>query len=306
MQVSAAPSANFSQSADIGLNGRQVSTGANDERISQAHKLQNTFTAVLAQFGREGYASANPVASDAPLDTSISSSWSEWFDQVGRSAYRELPAPNAKPGIEGMPTSDQLKQDYGQLLLDAYNKGGYVQPKAFLELLSPEQLTTLQTVHRLAHPIDVAQLQEEGAINLLIPPPAHVDFNGDGLTQIGIAQKIGFPDSSTSTEVRDAWEQSTANLSPMERMHYALQMKLPLMTANIHVDANGQFIHRSEPGDADWTNPMASPNYSFRAAAQQWLDYLDAFKNQIPPDQYLRDHQFWSEFGNQLKAHGAP
>ena len=117
---------------------------------------------------------------------------------------------------------------------------------------------------------------------------------------------IRFPDSSTSAEVRDAWDQATASLSPMERSHYALQMKLPTLLANIHLDSNGQFLYCSEPSDADWTNPMASASYSYRKAVREKLDYLDAFKNQIPPDQYMRDHNFWSEFGDQLTSHGAP
>jgi hypothetical protein len=307
MQVSAGSLPSFSRLPGAGLDSQLSSSKASDERIQQAHQLQNTFTAVLAQFGREGYTSATPVAADTPLDATIDASWSEWFDHCGRSAYRDLPATNTPPasGQKRLAPAEKLMQDYGQILLDAYNEGGYVNATAFLQTLTSDQLDTVQTIHRLANPIDVAQLQEEGAINLLIPPAAQVDFNGDGLTQVGIGQMIRFPDSSTSTEVRDAWEEATADLSPMERSHYAMQMKLPTLTANIHADSNGRFLHRAQPGDADWTNPMASATYSFLGAVQDRLDYLDTFKNQIPADQYLRDQQFWSKFGSQLKMRGA-
>jgi hypothetical protein len=306
---------------------------ARDKRLQMAHQLQDTFTAVLAQFGREGFASAAGVAADpsstpssvqpvsppgsetnktasegeaasgreaagkdalaatAATEAEITADWNEWFNNFGMQAYG---------GAAGSRSSDKsfdpaaLQRDYGQILLDAYRSGGYVSPVNYLRGLDKDQLSTIQTIHRLAQPIDVEQLQDEGAANLLIPPPAQVDFNRDGLTQVGIAQTIRFPDSTTPADVRDAWESATEGLSFSQKAMYELQMKLPTLTANLRI--NGSDVRSIQPGDPDWVNPMASPTYSFTHAVDQRLDYLDSFKNQIPPDQWSRDRDFWSKF----------
>ena len=58
-------------------------------------------------------------------------------------------------------------------------------------------------------------------------------------------------------------------------------------------------------GDADWVNPMASGDYSYQKAAEDYLEYLDYFKYQIPKDQYERGMAFWTEFQENLQKHGA-
>ena len=127
-----------------------------------------------------------------------------------------------------------------------------------------------------------------------------MDFDGDGLTQVGIGQTIRFPDSSTPREVRDAWEAATANMPASQKMVYELQMKLPLLTANMQRDEQGA-MHVHQPGDEQWVNPMASPSYSYREAVDQRLEYLDAFRNQLPPEQWSRDRGFWSRFASLLR-----
>jgi hypothetical protein len=281
--------------------GNANSRGQGD-LLEQVHQLQNTFTAVLASFGREGFASAeatSPTATtggaaspDSSMEDAISHSWNQWFDQRGAAAYK-----NVSPGAD----APDLKQEYGQILLEAYRSGGYATPTAFLQSLSKEQLSTIQTIHRLANPIDVSQLQDEGATNLLLPPAAQVDFDHDGLTQVGLARTIRFPDSSTPADVRDAWEEATADLTQFQKMLYEFQMKLPTLTANLRVDASGS-VRAVQPGEPDWVNPMASPAYSYQESINQRLDYLDTFKNQIPSDQYQRDHRFWTKFKDLLSA----
>lgn len=271
-----------------------------DPKLQLEHSIQNTFSAILASVGREGYASAEAVAPTAPLDDAAVSGWEQWFETVGRTRYSDyVQWTNATPD-PSLTNAEDFKDRFSEIVRSAFNNGGYSTPKAFLAGLSADELHNVQQVHRLADPIQVDGLSEEGALNLLLPPCTTVDANRDGLSAVGVAMTVGFPDSTTPRDVRDAWEAATASLPEDEVALRSLQMKMPLLLANMHVDADGKYIGQSEPGDADWINPMVAKDYSYRKAAQGWLDYLDAFRNKMPPEQYIRDQAFWSDFLSRL------
>ncbi len=261
-------------------------------RRPQQH-VQDVFSQILEEAGRRGYASAQETQSEAPISEQIETSWTTWFDSEihGRYATRE--------------NRQDLKQGYGEILLKAHSENAYVAPQSFLGSLSNDELKTVQTVHSLAAPIDVNGLSEEGSLNLLLPPPAQVDLNNDGLTRSGLAYGIRFPDSNTPPEVTTAWEEATAGMPLKEKMLYELRMKLPLLTANIVVDANGAFSHVVEPGDPEFRNPLAEPGYSYIDATQGWLDNLEFSKNLISPERYDQDKDFWTRFQGLLREHGA-
>ena len=264
-------------------------------RLERDHVVQDVFSAVLAEAGREGYASAEAVSEEAPMTDQISASWSSWFNGECREGrYRDEAA------------ADSLKQAYGEILLQAYQEGGYADPKAFLETLSGEELSAVQVVHRLADPIRVDSLTEEGALNLLVPPAAQVDLNHDGLTRSGVAYGMKFPDSNTPAAVAEAWEEATDGMDLKERMIYELHMMLPLLTANIICDDEGRFVKQYGPDDPEFRNPMASSDYSYVEATEDRLEYLEAFKTRISPEQYEREKTFWTKFQNLLIDHGAP
>jgi len=103
-----------------------------------------------------------------------------------------------------------------------------------------------------------------------------------------------------SANVRLAWEATTKDLTDEERIIRGLQMGSRLFIANMHFDSKGQFIRSSQPGDTDWVNPFAVPDFSYRNMANDWLDYLNRFSAQIPPDQLQRDLRFWSSFRDNL------
>lgn len=253
--------------------------------------VQDVFSEVLAAAGRGGYASAEAVSDDQPLADQISASWSDWFDGEQRSGR-----------YQGEADAESLKQTYGEILVRAYEEGGYGDPKSFLQSLSKEELAVVQCIHRLADPIEVGSLSDEGAVNLLVPPAAQVDLNHDGLTRCGKAYGMRFPDSNTPAAVAKAWDEATAGMGLGERMIHEMQMMLPLLTANIVCDDEGRFLHRYEPGEPGFTNPMASSDYSYTQAAQERLDYLERFRYQMPTEQYERDKAFWTELRGLLAA----
>lgn len=271
-----------------------VGTSALTPKQRRNHLVQDVFSAVLAEAGRQGYASAEAVTDEQPLEEQITTSWFDWFDG------------KRQEGLYARVTEGEaLKQSYGEILLRAYEEGGYAAPKAFLNSLTKDELEVVQRVHALTDTIQVDSLSEEGAVNLLVPPPAQIDLNHNGVTLSGTARTIRFPSSTTPPEVVTAWEEATAGMSWAERSVYVMHMMLPIMTANTVRDSNGNFLYDREPGDPGFFNPMASPDYSYIQATQDYLDQLEAFHDKMPIEKYGRDKAFWTLFQERLTENGA-
>lgn len=267
------------------------------------HQIQDVFSAVLAEVGKQGYVSAQPYAESTPLVEAVATSWEQWFNEFSSTRYSFV-AESGSPSVRPNKTQDDLRVDYRQILTNAYQRGGYADPSSYLKSLSQEELATIQQVHHLADPISTGSLSSEAALNLLLPPDAQVDENRDGLTAVGAAYTYRFPDSNTPENIRLAWEATTKDLSEQERMLRVMQIGMRLLTANMHFDANGQYLRSSHPGDIDWVNPQATTGFSYRGMANDWLDYLNRFSAQIPPDQLQRDLRFWSSFQSNLGLFG--
>lgn len=275
------------------------STSSTDRRQAANRELQNVFTAVLNQAGKEGYVSAESLADNTDMPQQIGDSWHQWFDQFSSTRY-SFQAGAESPSVQPDKTATQLRDDYQAILVDAYNQGGYATPEKYLQSLSKAQLKTVQQVHHLAAEIDIGSLSSEGSLNLLLPPGAQVDADHNGLTTVGAGQILQFPSSDTPKDVRDAWQTAIESVPEQDRLTYQLQIMMPLITANLKIDENGQFVRSVEPGDADWTNPMSAPDFSYKQTASNWLSYLDRFKNQMSPEHYARDTNFWTKFREAL------
>ncbi len=266
---------------------------------SAEQHLQDVFSAVLAQVGKQGFASAEPTDQSVPLQEAVASSWNDWFNEFSPRRYSFVSGSHS-PSVREGKTADDLRSDYEKVLVAAYQNGGYANPQAYLKTLTPEDLATIQQVQHLAEPIQPDSLSAEAALNLLIPPAAQVDENNDGLTAVGAAYTLRFPDSHTPTDVRLAWEASIQDLPEEDVALHVMQMCMQLFTANMHFDEHGQYLGSSEPGDANWINPRASADFSFIEAADAWLEYLEQFAPKMPPEQFQRDFKFWSDFRRNL------
>lgn len=266
------------------LMGSLPSTRAVNNETTTEKDLQTVFSAVLREVGRDGYASIETSADESELEGRIGTNWEAWFEQVSNTRYTFV-AGAESPSVREGKTAEDLKRDYKAILSRAYREGGYQAPLAFLQNLSPEELKTVQQVQHLADSIQPTGLSEEAALNLLIPPAAQVDSNADGFTSVGRAQTVRFPDSRTPAKVRDAWEEATASLTEGDKLMYVLQIsRIGLITET----------------ENDYPTPAVSVD-SFEQKANQWLEYLDYFKAQIPLEQYERDHRFWTEFRTALQ-----
>lgn len=263
-------------------------------RRAQDKNIQNVFSEVLRAAGRQGYASAEVTESDEPLQSRVQQSWDQWYQTErmgGRYASAEAPK--------------DLGETFGNVLMKAYDQGAYVAPKPFLKGLTEAELKSVQNSHWLAEPINVDSLTEEGALNLLIPPAAQVDLNGDGFTRSGIAYRMKFPDSTTPPEVTTAWNAATADMPEGDRMTYELQMICDVQLANVVVDPDGGLVYARDFDDPDWVNPLTADGYSFVKTTQDRISSLDYFKSQMDQSRYEKDRGFWSSFQDQLRAAGA-
>lgn len=264
-----------------------------DRQDAAGEQLQNLFTEILLESGKSGYASAEAFESENAVEEDIQQTWDDWYTLAAGTDHPD--------GVDPA----QLKADYGQILVRAYEEGGYVDPQGFLNNLSEADLATVQHVARLVDPIKPDSLTPEGALNLLIPRPAQVDYDHNGITQVGKGNLMRFPDSNTPAEVVAAWEETTADMSFKDKMIHEFHMLVPILFANMEFDSDGNFVRQREPGDADWVNPMASGDYSYQKVADDYLEYLEYFKYQIPKDQYEEGIAFWTEFQENLQSHGA-
>ena len=171
--------------------------------------------------------------------------------------------------------------------------------------MSQDELNTVQQVFLLAAPIAVDSLSEEGALNLLIPPPAQVDANRDGLTQIGAGTTLRFPDSETPASVVAAWEDATAGMDSREKLTYVFRLKVPTFFPRPPADGSRNDGAVYPPGPPSIVDPTRQPKFSYGDLTQRALEALELFKYQTPPEQYASQKEFWTKFRDSLRAHGA-
>lgn len=282
-------------------NSATASVGKTAPATVSTRQIEDFYATLLNQFGQNGYASASPVENQLVNENTIQQTWDNWFAQIGIQNY-SFQAGHENPSVRADKSADDLKQDYGHILVDAYQNGAYADPVRYVQSLNKDQLQVIQQVHHLAESIEPQNLSRESSLNLLLPPPSQIDVDHDGLTAVGAAYMLQFPNSDTPSDVRDAWDRATADLDESDRLTYSLQMCFPLIAANLRTDTSGNFVRAIQPGDSDWTNPMAAQDFSYAEYSDKWLNYLREFRSQLDPVQYDRDTKFWTNFREQLAS----
>lgn len=258
-------------------------------KLQAEHELQSSFSAILREVGREGYASADPLPANVAVDDAATESWEDWFNAFGQTRYNPAYYLDGNHVAEA-PKPEELKTGFREIVRDAYRTGGYVEPKGYLQSLENEQLECIQHVHGLVDPINVNELSDEASLNLLLPPEAAIDSNGDGLEEVGKARTLRFPSSATPRNVRDAWESATADLPEAEVAIYQLQMAGAFVIAEDAI-AIGAPSAAERQTPADKTQPA-----TYLDMADRWLEHLEYFKNQMSPENHQRDTSFWNRF----------
>lgn len=166
--------------------------------------------------------------------------------------------------------SDPERQRFAEIVVDAAQTGGYNDPVAYIQSLPDADIEVLRRVHSLAETSGVTNTDVEGAINLLLPRREHVDLNNDGLVKNGAATGFYFPPPNSPQSVKDAWDETTKDMSFAEKMMAEVQFMVASIGANTKTDSDGNIIGIYEYTDPEYTN-------IFPTSQGGWKQFLDRF-----------------------------
>jgi len=242
--------------------------------IQQRHLIQspdaNFFTDFKTAYAR--YQTAAPTGSSTDA-AKHSASPTNLSDVMGLT-FTEMAA------VRGTSANDQTA--YAAILNRAYSQGGMDNPVAFLQSLTPQEQSVVQRARCLAEPFDASTMSKEGAYNLLLPEGYQVDFNHDGMQEVGAAKIITFPPLDAPEQVKQAWLTATQNMDEGDMMTYQLQMHIMMYGGNVN-DQTSKALAPTDQID------------SYREGVDKFLASLEYFKASIPADQYARDKAFFSD-----------
>ncbi len=168
--------------------------------------------------------------------------------------------------------TDQERQRFAEIVQHAASTGGFENPVDYIQSLSPDDIEVLRRVHSLAEPRGVRNTDVEGAVNLLLPPQNHTDLNNDGLVETGAAVGFVFPPPNAPQSVKDAWEETTKDMSSKERLLASAHFLGASISANIKLDSNGQAIGIYEHTDPEYTNIYGTTEGEWETLLSQLLE----------------------------------
>lgn len=187
--------------------------------------------------------------------------------------------------------SDETTGQFKDILAKANSSDVQSNPKAFLNSLSSAELEALRKVHGLADRIDVSNLTDEGAVNLLAAPGSARDLDNNGLTNIGAGNTFTFPPENAPESFKAAWTAATDGMSNLE---IPTHMIFAVGLANIRYDEGSGRVVSTEPGDPDWRNPYANPDYDYKDAVSKIMSQLEDARGIIPQERYRHDMEFYT------------
>lgn len=117
--------------------------------------------------------------------------------------------------------------------------------KEFLNTLSKDQLSTLQHYTGLADSINVDQLSNEGAYNLLMHDYEKYDFNGDGMVQNGIGNMGSVIPTNMSNSMKQSYVDALNSLDESQRLD-AIGLSL-LSAGPLNVAGNHSTPYSAKP-----------------------------------------------------------
>jgi hypothetical protein len=116
-----------------------------------------------------------------------------------------------------------VESDFQKIFQDIIDRKNLSQKtgKEFIKTLNENELAVVQKSKMLANKIILEKLSEEGAENLFVKQGddrQYVDLNNDGITEIGEGKILVFPPPNSPKAVKDAWEETSKNMSFKEKM----------------------------------------------------------------------------------------
>lgn len=158
--------------------------------------------------------------------------------------------------------------------------------KQVLAAMTPQQLAILQRANSIASPIQVNQLSEEGAANLLSQPDRtdRVDLNNDGIIEIGQSRSIQFPPPSAPESIKQSWQEATEVMDWGDKAILEMRMHSTVYGFQIEGQPNKTPLSPqtqwSTAGVADLLSDLRS-NLQFRVNHDGWTEENKAYQTFI-------------------------
>jgi hypothetical protein len=168
-------------------------------------------------------------------------------------------------------------------------------PVAFLQSLSKSDLEVIRRAQSLADAIEVNSLSIEGAYNLLLPGGYKVDFNKDGLSEVGCGKAAFFPPLDAPKAFKIAWLQATQDMAEIDVMVYSISL-----WSSLHQD---QLLN----ADVEKFRVVRTDLLStYTTLIRERLKMNEDFKAFLAPGQYERDLAFFHRLRGLLGQTGSP
>jgi len=175
----------------------------------------------------------------------------------------------------------EVREPFKEGFEDIYNKAkannvGISNAKEFLNSLTKEELSTLQNYTRLADEVNVDNLSDEGAYNLLLHHYEKYDFNNDGIIEDGIAKTSGMIPQSLGNDEKKALVETFNSMDFKDVMTASiLFIKLPILVDG-KVQVSNQDINLEDIRDRIM-NILDPKNEKF--STQEFRDTIKKFSD---------------------------
>lgn len=191
--------------------------------------------------------------------------------------------------------SDAEREHFQSIVIQALALDDELDPVSFIENLNDDGKKIILKAQGLPETTDLSALDGEGAINLLLPKSGRLDLDNDGVTKIANNRFIGSPVVNAPEEVQQAYEAALETQGSENHAITALRFYLRAFPPTIEYDSQGN------------VSKVQRPNAIYPTSLEGWQELLSntltALNNNqanIPPVQFVREHNFLSTFQNGL------
>lgn len=193
-------------------------------------------------------------------------------------------------------------------ILEAFNAdpANRDDPVGFLENLSGDGIDLLVKAQSLPEgtTVDIRSLNQEEALNFILPQSGKVDLNDDGIVAgANNGKMFMFPPPNAPQEVKDAWNAATETMSERDIMMLSGKFMTMHFLANIHVDENGR-VTQTEVDESGYRNVFAEEGFSYQDAIRQMHQSNEFGRYMNKPEIYERTKELLNMLGAAFTEYG--
>lgn len=182
---------------------------------------------------------------------------------------------------------EPYKEDFEQINQKANTQDVKVSnAKEFLNSLSKDELSTLQNYAGLADEINVGNLSDEGAYNLLVHHYEKYDFNNDGIVENGAAKTSGLIPQSMPNDEKKALVETYNSMDSKDVLMASMLFFQPAQIVNGQMvqTSNKSFDYNSIKGEIErilHPDNKDQSNDRFKEVMKNFFEIFDRKYNNI-------------------------